>query len=158
MEEIGSYREEVLIELMESISNRRLIQHLRTKLFKQIDIQPKDLKSVNLTNSTIEKDIFYLIKTNSEYILHELQENRRIYRAYFGATDQGPGKNVRDMLLPGEEDLFIWDQFYLEYLEKFLNEKDQELFYPVKYYQKLYDFVIKDMTYNNRFDYIKIVE
>lgn len=148
----SEFRDTALSRLLESISNRRLIQHLRLQLFKKVDFQPKNLDELNLTNSTIEKDIYFWIEITAKDILEQLKENVWIYKFYFLPRYQGLQENVRDLLLPGEEEKFGWEIFYEEYLEKFLNDSRRLEIDPIGYYQKIYEFISVDLTYNDEWE------
>lgn len=146
------YRDIALTRLLESISNRRLIQHLRLELFKNCDFEPKNLGSLNLHNSSIEKDIYWWIIRVAQDILEQLEENKGIYLGYFHPSKIGLRRNVRDLLLENEEELFGWEIFYTEYLKKFIEDKDRLEIDPVGYYQKLYDFITLELTYDGVYE------
>lgn len=152
------YKEKAFIKLLESTSNRRIIQHLRLRLFKETDFPPEKLDQLNLRNSKIEKDLFLDIKTTASLILDELEKQVYIYNRYFRPLSiEGLRSNilkaeVRGYLLKGEEYLFGWEIFYLEYLAKFLNDKDRLEEDPIGYYQKIYEYIVYDMTYDDKYE------
>lgn len=148
----SEFRETALQRLLESISNRRLIQHLRLQLFRNVDFEPKNLVNLNLTNSTIQEDIFHWIKITAKDILEQLKENTWIYKFYFLPISQGLTENVRDLLLPGEEEKFAWEIIYEECLEKFINDNRRLEMDPIGYYQKIYEFLTLDLTYNDQWE------
>lgn len=152
------YRNIAFERLLTAISNRRLIQHLRLDLFKKIDYQPKDIIRENLLNSQIMDDVFYQIKFYSEEILGLLKDQVYVYSFYFKPCRQGLARNVRDMLLPGEEELFTWEEHYKKWLTRFVNDEKRMMVDPIGYHQKLYEFIIMDMTYGDVYDNIHIVE
>lgn len=152
------YRNFAFEKIMKSVSNRRLIQHLRLKLFVKLDFQPKNFKKLNLTNSNIEKDYFFNIKNTAKDILECLEENNQIYEYHFAPDMQGLTTNVRDMLLPGEENLFQLDCFYCYYLRNLFTDTTLELLDPTRYYQEIYDFIMLDLTYDHNYDFIRIID
>lgn len=154
----NGYRESAFIRLMDSLSNRRLIQYLRLELFKKIDIQPKYLEEENLLNSKFMDDTFLDIKISSEFILELLEEQVLIYTIFFAKSNLSWKTNVRDMLLPGEEDKFTWEKHYRKWLRKFYDDEKRIVIDPIGYHQKLYDFIIRDLTYGDVYDNINIVE
>ena len=154
----NGYRESAFSRLMDSISNRRLIQYLRLELFKEIDIQPKYLEEENLLNSKYMDDTFFHIKNTSELILELLEEQVLIYTIFFSKSNISWKTSVRDMLLPGEEDKFTWEKHYRKWLRKFYDDEKRIVIDPIGYHQKLYDFIIRDLTYGDVYDHINIVE
>ena len=148
----NEYRDIALNKLLKSISNRRLIQYLRLELYKNIDFEPKNLESLNLIHSSIEKECFEFIKEFAQDILEQLNENKNIYFGYFYPSKIGLGVNVRDLLLENEEELFGWEVIYAEYLEKFVNDNDRLEIDPIGYHQKLYDFITLDLTYDGVYE------
>ena len=152
------FQETAFIKLMESVSNRRIIQHLRLRLFQNTDFLPEKLEGLNLRNSQVEKDIFLDIKTTGELILEELEKNIYIYNRYFRPCNYEGLRNgflkaeVRGYLLKGEERLFGWEIFYLEYLAKFLNDKDRLENDPIGYYQKIYEYIVLYMDYDVEYE------
>ena len=148
----SEYRDMALTRLLDAISNRRLIQHLRFQLFKNVDFQPENLIELNLKNSQIEKDIYLWISTIAKEILEQLNDNVDIYKYYFMPNVVGLKENVRDLLLDNEEELFAWEIFYQEYLKKFLEDKERLAKDPVGYYQKIYEFIMLDITYNDLYE------
>lgn len=154
----NEYRNNAFIGLMDAISNRRIIQQLRLELFKVIDIQPKNLIHMNLLNSNIMNETYFYILNSSEEILDLLEDQVKIYNRYFMPTTQGLSSNVRDLFLPEEEELFLWEQHYRFWLSKFISDDTRLRVDPTGYYQKLYEFIIMDMTYGDVYDTIHIVE
>lgn len=154
----NEYRNNAFIGLMDAISNRRIIQQLRLELFKAIDIQPKNLIHMNLLNSNIMNETYFYILNSSEEILDLLEDQVKIYNRYFMPTTQGLRTNVRDLFLPEEEELFLWEQHYLKWIRKFISDDTRLRVDPTGYYQKLYEFIIMDMTYGDVYDTIHIVE
>lgn len=150
------YRDLAFTRLMESVSNRRRIQSFRFKLFKKVDIQPKYFKKLNLIGSSLADDIYYYITDTARDIIDLLNENIYIYNFYF---DPGlGGQNVRDMLLPGEEELFHWDNTYMEYITNYYDQFEVKLVDPIGYYQRIYDFIIDKMTYDEVYDYLDPID
>ena len=86
------YKDIALNKLLKSISNRRLIQYLRLELYKNIDFEPKNLESLNLIHSSIEKECFEFIKEFAQDILEQLEENKAIYFGYFHPSKIGLGR------------------------------------------------------------------
>lgn len=148
----SEYRDTALTGLMQAISNRRLIQHLRLKLFRKSDFKPEDLEPLNLRNSEIEQDLFTDIFITTTDILELLEENVFIYRKYFIPRPQFNQTNVRDLFLPGEEDYFGWEIFYAEYLRKFYEDHRRKTNDIIGYYQKIYEFIMLDLTYDNEYE------
>lgn len=152
------FKERAFIKLMESVSNRRIIQHLRLKLFQNTDFQPNILDQMNLRHSRIEKDLFLDIKTTANLIIDELEKNVYIYNRYYrplpheGLRSNILRAEIRGDLLKGEEYLFGWEIFYLEYLSKFLNDKDRLEEDPIGYYQKIYEYIVLDMDYDGKYE------
>lgn len=152
------FKEKAFLKLMESTSNRRVIQHLRLRLFQETDFPPEILEELNLRNSRIEKDLFLNIKTTANLIEEQLEQNIYIYNRYFrpiptyGLSSNLLKEEVRGYLLKGEESLFGWEIFYLEYLSKFLYDKDRLDEDPIGYYQKLYEFIVHDMFYDGKYE------
>lgn len=152
------FKETAFTKLMESTSNRRIIQHLRLRLFQETDFLPEKLDILNLRNSTIEKDLFLDIKTTAELIIEELEKNIFIYNRYFRPLPiEGLRSNIlkselRGYLLKGEEELFGWEIIYLEYLAKLLNDNDRLENDTIGYYQKLYDYIVQDMSYDGKYE------
>ena len=151
------------LNLMESVSNRRLIQHLRLQLFKNIDFQPEVLPNLKLSNSKIEKDIFTEIETTVKLIIEELEKNVYIYKTYYRpkpcCLDERESfenylvnQELRSYLLNGEESKFGWEIFYLEYLSKFYYDIDRKKDDKIGYHQKLYEFVVLDMDYDGEYE------
>lgn len=153
------FKDEAFIKLMETTSNRRLIQHLRLRLFQKVDFTPEKLVELNLQNSEIEKETQQTIKFTAESILEELSNNVFIYDRYFKPSHyEGDLRNsflkaeVRGYLLRNEEYKFGWEIFYLEYLAKFLHDNDRLENDPIGYYQKLYDYIVLDMDYDGEYE------
>ena len=151
------------LNLMESVSNRRLIQHLRLQLFKNIDFQPEVLPNLKLSNSKIEKDIFTEIETTVKLIIEELEKNVYIYKTYYrpkpcclyereSFENYLVNQELRSYLLNGEESKFGWEIFYLEYLSKFYYDIDRKKDDKIGYHQKLYEFVVLDMDYDGEYE------
>ena len=156
---VEEVKEKAFIKLLESTSNRRIIQHLRLRLFQNTDFPPKTLMELNLKNSEVEKDTYLDIKTTAELILDELEKNVYIYNRYFRPVqyegqlrDSILKAEIRSYLLKGEEYLFGWEIFYLEYLAKFLNDKDRLENDPIGYYQKIYEYIVLDMDYDGKYE------
>lgn len=155
---LQDFKEKAFENLMESTSNRRIIQHLRLQLFQKTDFPPEKMEVLNLRNSRIEKDLFLDIKTTADLILEELERNIFIYNRYFRPLSIESLRSnilkaeVRSYLLKGEEDLFGWEIFYIEYLAKFLYDNDRLENDPIGYYQKLYDFIVLDMNYDGKYE------
>ena len=148
------YKDIALNKLLKSISNRRLIQYLRLELYKNIDFEPKNLESLNLIHSSIEKECFEFIKEFAQDILEQLEENKMIYFGYFHPSKIGLGRSVRDLLLEDEEELFGWEIVYAEYLKKFIEDNYRLEIDPIGYYQKIYDFITLDLTYDGVYETI----
>lgn len=152
------FKEKAFTKLMESVSNRRVIQHLRLQLYQNTDFPPENLDLLNLRNSRIEKDLFLDIKTTASLIEDELEKNIYIYNRYFRPMATSSFRSnilksiVRNYLLKGEEYLFGWEIIYLEYLSKFLYDNDRLEEDPIGYYQKLYDFIVLDMDYDGKYE------
>lgn len=148
----SEYRDMALTNLLEAISNRRLIQHLRLQLFKNVDFQPKDFNKLNLKNSIIEKDIYWWIYISASDILEQLTTNKTIYFQYFSPRNNPRETNVRDLMLPGEEEKFGWEIIYQEHLEKFINDEQRKENDPIGYFQKIYEFIMLDLTYDDEWE------
>ena len=149
----SEYKDLALTKLIESISNRRLIQHLRFQLFKKSDFQPKELVELNLNNSTIQQELYEEIDLIAQDILDLLNENVFIYKRFFiPKRCLLPIEDVRDLFLQGEEELFGWEIFYQEYLEKFITDKKRKSEDPIGYYQKIYEFILIDLSYGDIYE------
>lgn len=153
------FKEEAFLKLMEATSNRRLIQHLRLRLFQKVDFEPEKMADLNLQNSQIEKETNQIIKFTADTILEELEKNNFIYNKYFRPVIyEGDLRSslfkaeVREYLLKNEEQLFGWEIFYLEYLARFLNDKDRLENDPIGYYQKIYEYIVLDMDYDGEYE------
>lgn len=150
------YQDFCFQKLLESNNNRKLIQHLRIKIFREVDFQPKVFEEESLPTS-IKQETYQIIEENANLILALLMENEETYIKYFMEDRQGLSTNVRHLLLPDEATLFRWEMFYCSFLKRFLNDK--RMFYQEKnrYFQMIYDTIIKDMHYGDKYDYIRIV-
>lgn len=153
------FKDEAFIKLMETTSNRRLIQHLRLRLFQKVDFTPEKLVELNLQNSEVEKETQEAIKFTAECILEELSNNVSIYNRYFKPNNYDRNlrnsflkAEVRSYLLKNEEYKFGWEIFYLEYLAKFLHDNDRLENDTIGYYQKLYDYIVLDMDYDGEYE------
>ena len=151
----SEYKNRAFNSLMKAISNRRLIQHLRLELFKKVDYQPKDFIQKNLVNSIVMDDTFLEIILIVEEILPLLNENQDIFYQYFIVNRIS--NNCKDLLLDNEEELFQWDIHYCKWLQTFYDDEKRMITDLLGYYQKLYDFIILDMTYGDIYDNIHIV-
>lgn len=153
------FKETAFLKLMEATSNRRIIQHLRLRLFQETDFEPEKMPGLKLENSRVERETFQHIKITAEFILEELEKNVFIYNRYFRPIPyEGDLRGtmvkaeVRGYLLNGEEQLFGWEIFYLEYLARFLNDKDRLEEDPIGYYQKIYEYIVLDMDYDGEYE------
>lgn len=151
------------LNLMESTSNRRLIQHLRLQLFNKIDWQPEELPKLKLENSNVEKETFEEIEITTEFIIEELEKQVYIYKTYFRPKpcslddreifeEYLVNQELRSYLLKGEEAKFGWEIFYLEYLSKFYNDFERKNDDKIGYHQKLYEFIVLDMDYDGEYE------
>lgn len=144
-------KETAFKRLMDTVSNRRRIQHIRKKLFINLDYTPKKIKKYNL-DLAITHESWYEIITTSNEILTLFHENNWVYKFYI------INNQFNDLLLDGESKLFDYEKKYELLLEKLINDtilKEQDKF---KYYQKLYDFIIYDLTYGNIYDYLHPID
>lgn len=147
------YQQHCYEKLLESVKNRRQIQGLRLELFRQIDEQPKQTEKDSLQ----QKLYFDTIMDYALQIKSLLKKNQDIYINYFMENRQGILSNVRYLLLPDESQFFRWEMFYLQFLNRFLNDKRMYNQESVRYYQMLYDLMIKDMSYGNAYDFIRVI-
>ena len=139
-------KETAFKRIMDTVSNRRRIQHLRKLLFQSLDYTPKNIKKYNIDLAKTHESWYEIITTSNE-ILNLIHENNWVYKFYIS------NNQFDDLLLNGESKLFDYEKFYEQYLEKFINDKllkEQDEF---SYYQKLYDFIIYDLTYGDIYDY-----
>ena len=148
----SQYKDRAFDGLLRSISNRRIIQTLRKELFKKADFQPEEIPNLNLCNSQIEEDLFFYIDFYANEIIENLEENVGIYKNFFLQSKTLLVENVRDLLLPDEEILFGWEIFYNEYLNKFVQDEHRKKIDKIGYYQKIYEFIMIDMTYNEKYE------
>ena len=51
-----------------------------------------------------------------------------------------------------EEELFGWEIVYAEYLKKFIEDNYRLEIDPIGYYQKIYDFITLDLTYDGVYE------
>lgn len=153
-------RDKAFLKNMDAISNRRVVQYLRTRLFQKVDFQPKNLKKENLLNSKIMHDIYDDIQFTVNEILDLLYENKLIYNQYFmnKSIETRFNTSCKDILLPGEDDLYYWDIHYYKWLTLFYEDNRRAIVEPLGYLQKLYEFIIKDMTYGDVYDTIHIID
>lgn len=149
------YKTKSYQKLTNSRINRFMIQDLRLKLFREIDIQPRN--SSDYYSPEQIKDLMETIELYATTILALLKENEEIYIETFMESRQGLVTNVRNLLLPFESQNFRWDMFYLSYLDRFLNDLDLLNRNKLIYYQRIYDIIIKDLTYGDQYDYLHIV-
>ncbi|OUM57055.1 hypothetical protein PIROE2DRAFT_18067 [Piromyces sp. E2] len=112
-----NYKKLAFERLMDGTQNHSLIQRLRWKLFKEVDIPPKKFSSYCLNEEDINEN-FLFIMTTAETILELLEETKEIYITYFMESGQGLATNVRDLLLPNEAQEYRYDLFYFDYLKK----------------------------------------
>lgn len=156
----NNIKDRAFLENMKVLSNRHVIQYLRNSLFKKVDFQPKNLVKENLLNSQIMEDIFYDIKTTTAEIIGLLKDNKHIYNMFFKNKNIQTRLNetCKDILLPGEEELYQWDIHYLKWINLFARDGRRLIIDPIGYYQKLYEFIIMDMTYGDVYDNIQIID
>lgn len=160
MSQEQEFKNQAFFKLMETTSNRRLIQHLRLRLFQNVDFTPEKLVELNLQNSEIEKETQQTIKFTAESIIEELKKNISIYNRYFRPNNYWDGRlrnnllkaEVRSYLLRNEEYKFGWEIFYLEYLARFLHDNDRLENDPIGYYQKIYEYIVLDMDYDGEYE------
>lgn len=144
-------KETAFERIMDSVSNRRQIQHLRKRLFLNLDYSPYKIKKYNL-NLSIEHEYWYEISSTSTTILTLLVENNWIYKFYI------LNNKFEDLLLNGESNLFNYELNYEQKLRNLINDKMLKEMDKFRYYQKLYDFIISDLTYGNIYDYLHPID
>lgn len=156
----NNIKDKAFLKNMEALSNRHVIQYLRHSLFKKVDFQPKNLVKQNLLNSQIMDDIFYEIKYTAADIIDLLKENKEIYNMYFMEKPIQTRliTTCKDVLLPGEEEEYQWDIHYFKWIKTFARDGKRLVIDPIGYHQKLYEFIIMDMTYGDIYDNIEIID
>lgn len=150
----NNIRDKAFLKNMDAISNRRVVQFIRTRLFQKVDFQPKNLVKENLINTKIMDDIFHEIHFATNEILELLYENKLIFDKFFLRKYS----SCYDILLPGEEELYYWDIHYYKWLNLIESSDLLIMGNSIDYYQKLYEFIIKDMTYGDVYDTIHIID